>query len=70
MIGKYGGLFTYFKELNPEIFIIIQRKNLVARNLGDRLNDSLNLDINAVNKTKRHALQSRLFKKLCNDNDD
>ena len=26
--------------------------------------------IKAVNKIKRHALQSRLFKKLCNKNDE
>ena len=26
--------------------------------------------IKAVNKIKRHALQSRLFKKLCNENDE
>ena len=26
--------------------------------------------IKAVNKIQRHALQSRLFKQLCNDNDE
>ena len=38
--------------------------------MSDLLNESLNLLIKAVNKTKRHALQSRLSKKLCNDNDE
>ena len=38
--------------------------------MSDRLNDSLNFVIKAANKIKRHALQSRLFKKLCNDNDE
>ena len=35
-----------------------------------RLNDSLNLVIKAVNKVKKHDLQSRLFKKLLNKNDE
>ena len=73
MIGKYRGLITYFKGLNPDIFSIhcvIHRQHLVAKNLSVRLNDSLNLVIKAVNKIKRHALQSRLFKKLCNENDE
>ena len=38
--------------------------------MSDCLNDSLNLVIEAVNKIKRHALRSCLFKKLCNDNDE
>ena len=36
--------------------------------MSDLLNESLNLVIKAVNKIKRHALQSHLFKKLCNNN--
>ena len=73
MVGKYRGLITYFKGLNPDIFSIhcvIHRQHLVAKNLSVRLNDSLNFVIKAVNKIKRHALQSRLFKKLCNENDE
>ena len=38
--------------------------------MSDSLNDLLKLVIKAVNKLKRHALPSRLFKKLCNDNDE
>ena len=49
---------------------VIHRQYLVAKNLNLRLNDSLNLVIKAVNKIKRHALPSRLFKQLCNDNDE
>ena len=65
MIGKYRGLITYFKELNPYIFTIhcvIHRQHLVAKKLSVRLNDLLKLVIKAVNKIKMHALQSRLFK--------
>ena len=72
MIGNYRALITYYKELNPDIFTIycdIHRQNLVAKNLSVRLNDSLNFVIKAVNKIKMHALQIRLFKQLCNDND-
>ena len=73
MIGKYRGLIIYYEKLNPDIFTIhcvIHRQHLVAKNLSVRLNDSLNFVIKAVNKIKRHALQSRLFKQLCNDNDE
>ena len=73
MIGKYHGLITYFKELNPNLFTIhcvIHRQHLDAKNLSVHLNDSLNFVIKTVNKIKRHALQSRLFKQLCNDNDE
>ena len=73
MIGKYCELIIYFKELNPEIVTIhcvVNRQHLVAKKFSVRSNDSLNLVIKAVNKIKRHALQSRLFEQLCNDNDE
>ena len=61
MIGKYRELITYYKDLNPDIFSIhcdIHRQHLVAKKFSVRLNDSLNFLIKAVNKIKRHALQS------------
>ena len=73
MIGKYRELITYYKELNHDNFTIhcdIHRQHLVAKNLSVRLNDSLNFMIKAVKRMKRHALQSRLFKQMCNDNDE
>ena len=73
IIGRHRGLNTNFKELNPELITIhsvIHRQHLVAKKLSVRLHNSLNLVIKAVNKTKIHALQTRLFKQLCNDNDD
>lgn len=38
--------------------------------MSNRLNDSLNLMVKAVNKIKKHALQSRLPKQMYNDNDE
>ena len=73
MIERHRGLITYFKELNPELFTIhcvIHRQHLVAKNFNVHLHNSLNIVIKAVNKIKRHASQTRLFKELCNDNDE
>ena len=44
--------------------------HLVAKNLSGKLHNSLWLAVKAVNKIKRHALQTRLFKELCNENDE
>ena len=41
----------------------------MAKNISDRLNQSLKAVIKAVNKIKAHALNTRLFKQLCNEND-
>ena len=70
MIGKHRESIAYFKELNPEIITmhcIMHCQHLAANKLSVRLNDSFNFVIKAVNKIKRHALQSRLCVQLCND---
>ena len=68
MIGKYRELITYYKDLNPDIQTILSDIHR-QKKLSVRLNDLLNFMIKAVNKIKKHALQSRLFKQLCYDND-
>ena len=42
----------------------------MAKNISGRLNQSLKTVIKAVNKIKAHALRTRLFKQLCNENDE
>ena len=73
MVGRHVGLITFFKKVNPNLFTIhcvIHRQHLVAKKLSNHLHTSLNLVIKAVNKIKRHGLQTRLFKELCNVNEE
>ena len=49
---------------------VIHRWHLVAKNVSGRLNLSLKAVIKAVDKIKAHALNTRLFKQLCNENDE
>ncbi len=52
------------------IHCVIHRQHLVAKKLSNHLHTSLNLVIETVNKIKRHGLQTRLFKELCNVNEE
>ena len=73
IVGKHNELNKYFKDINTQLFTIhcvIHRQHLVAKKLSLRLHNSLNLVIKAVNKIKRHGLQTRLFKELCNINEE
>ena len=73
MVGRHVGLITFFKKVNPKLFTIhcvIHRQHLVAKKISNHLHTSLNLVIKAVNKIKRHGLQTRLFKELCNVNEE
>ncbi|XP_026532395.1 SCAN domain-containing protein 3-like [Notechis scutatus] len=73
MTGRYCGYVAYLKKAVPNVFTIhcvIHRQHLVAKNLSDRLNKSLHTVITAVNKIKVHALNDRLFRELCVENDE
>ena len=73
ILGKHNELNKFFKDINTQLFTIhcvIHRQHLVAKKLSLRLHNSLNLVIKAVNKIKRHCLQTRLFKELCNINEE
>lgn len=48
---------------------IIHRQHLVAKNLSERLNTSLQYVIKAVNKIRSNSLNTRLFSQLCIAND-
>ena len=63
---------SLFKKVNLNLFTIhciIHMQHLVAKNISYHLHTPLNLEIKAVNKIKRHGLQTRLFKELCNVNE-
>lgn len=73
MVGRYRGFLSHLKQYVPGLFAIhcvIHRQHLVAKNLNARLHQSLQLIINAVNKIRSNALNSRLFAELCKENDD
>ncbi|CAH1997541.1 unnamed protein product [Acanthoscelides obtectus] len=49
---------------------VIHRQHLVAKNLSVRLHASLHLVIDAVNRIRSNALNTRLFAQLCEENDE
>ena len=52
------------------VHCVIHRQNLVAKNISGHLHDSLNTVMRAVNTIKARALNSRLFRQLCAENDE
>lgn len=73
MVGRYRGFISHLKRIIPEvtaIHCVIHRQHLVAKNLSNRLHQSLQFVINAVNKIRSNALNTRLFAQLCDENDE
>ena len=71
MIGCYRGCIALLKKAVPNVFTIhcvIHRQHLVAKNLSEKLNVSLQFVITAVNAIKTRALKDRLFRQLCHEN--
>jgi hypothetical protein len=67
MFGHYRGFISHLKQNVPGMFAIhcvIHRQHLVAKNLSGRLHQSLQFVVNAVNKIRSNALNSRLFAQL------
>lgn len=75
MIGKYRGFIGLLKEECPAtitMHCVVHRQHLVAKCISDELNVSLQYVIKAVNtiKSKQKALNTRIFRELCKDNDE
>lgn len=73
MTGRYKGFIAYLKNKIPDVLAVhcvIHRQHLVARNLSERLFQSLQHVIKAVNKIRNSALNDRLFNQLCVANDE
>lgn len=73
MTGRHRGFISFLKKAVSGVFTVhcvIHRQHLVAKNLSGRLHKSLSTVITAVNKIKAHALNSRLFRQLCTENDE
>lgn len=70
--GSLSSVHCLYKEV-PGIFAVhcvIYRQHLVAKNLSDRLHQSLRYVISTVNKIRSNFLNDRLFAKLCKDNNE
>ena len=68
MVGRHRGFLSYLKKAIPKVLTVhcvIHRQHLVAKNLSQKLHESLSTVITAVNKIKANALNSRLFHQLC-----
>ena len=73
IIGRHRGFISFFKNAVPNLITVhcvIHRQHLVAKTLSDRLHCSLQYVITAVNKIRSNALNDRLFRKLCDENDE
>lgn len=73
MVGRYRGFATILKEKVPgirTIHCVIHRNNLVAKYLSPELHKALQFCIESINQIKAQPLKSRLFSKLCEENDE
>ena len=72
MVGRHRGFISCMKSAVPELFAIhcvVHREHLVAKHLSVRLHDSLNTVITVVNKIISSALNDRIFRQLCHENE-
>ena len=72
-VGHRKGFLGFLRRAVPSILAVhcvIHRQHLVAKNLSGELHSILNTVIKAVNKNKVNALNGRLFKQLCIENDE
>ena len=52
------------------VHCVLHRHNLASKAISPSLHQSLNTAIKAINKIKAHALNDRLFRQLCGENDE
>ena len=74
MFGRHRGYLPYLKREMPNLLtihgVIHRRQHLVARSLSSNLHESLQFVITAVNLIRSQALNSWLFARLCEENDE
>lgn len=72
MTGRLSGLTARIKEVAPECestHCINHREMLASRKMPPELNSVLNDTVKVMNHIKAHALNSCLFKQLCEEMD-
>ncbi|XP_068245162.1 protein FAM200C-like [Palaemon carinicauda] len=70
MLGHINGFVALAKQQNPDILVIhcmIHRQALVVKNLEPEVEAVLNDVVKIVNVIKGHALNTRMFRDLCED---
>ncbi|XP_063312646.1 zinc finger BED domain-containing protein 5-like [Pelobates fuscus] len=73
MVGRYRGFVAYLKEEVPNVLCIhcvVHRQHIVGKHLSTSLHSSLSIIIKAVNKIKSNAKCDRMFRQLCQDNNE
>ncbi|PIK50480.1 putative SCAN domain-containing protein 3-like [Apostichopus japonicus] len=73
MMGKHRGFTARLKGVAPHCKIIhcmIHRQALAAKKLSPELHDVLQTSVKVINEIKAKALNSRVFQKLCEENDE
>uniref|UniRef100_A0A5S6Q3M5 DUF4371 domain-containing protein n=1 Tax=Trichuris muris TaxID=70415 RepID=A0A5S6Q3M5_TRIMR len=73
MVGCHRGFVARLKEVAPDalaVHCVIHRQHLLAKRLSRRLNESLQYVISAVNRIKSNSSKDRLFRRLCEENDE
>uniref|UniRef100_UPI00358FDC87 protein FAM200C-like n=1 Tax=Myxine glutinosa TaxID=7769 RepID=UPI00358FDC87 len=73
MVGRQRVLIALLKNQVRSVLAIhcvVHRQHLVAKALSTRLHTSLQTVIKAVNKIKVSSLHDRLFRQLCQENDE
>ncbi|KFM56859.1 SCAN domain-containing protein 3, partial [Stegodyphus mimosarum] len=73
MTGSQKSFMSYLINKIPDVIAVhcvIHRQHLVAGNLSERLFQSLQHVIRAVNKIRNNSLNDRLFNQLCVANDE
>jgi len=73
MVGRYRGFATLLKQKVPHVVTVhcvLHRTHLAAKKLSGELHEALMICIRSINKIKAHPLNSRVFAKLCEKNDE
>ncbi len=73
MCGRYQGFKAYLKAEIKNLFpvhCVVHRQHLAAKYLDKKLNSFLQLVIRTVNYIKSSALNTRLFRNLCGNNNE
>ncbi|CAI9730340.1 Hypothetical predicted protein [Octopus vulgaris] len=70
MTGKVKGFVSKMKSVAPHIFYIhciIHKQHLVAKNIGEHMEEALNTAIHAINFVKSNSVNNKFFMLFCED---